>query len=71
MFLEKPERIEALAYIILLTLMILSVMEQVVRRGLKEENASVVGTGKKIKTQPTLVMILRIFHNVLYQSLNI
>lgn len=68
LYLEKPERIEALAYLILLTIMMLSVMEQVVRRSLKEENETVVGTGKKIKTQPTQLMILRIFYNVLIQT---
>lgn len=66
-YLEKPERIEALSYIILLTIMMLSVMEQVVRKGLKEEKTTVVGTGRMIKTQPTQVMILRIFYNILYQ----
>jgi len=67
LYLDKPERVEALAYLILLTIMILSVMEQVVRKGLTEENETVVGTGKKIKKQPTQLMILRIFYNVLYQ----
>ena len=67
LYLNKPERVEALAYLILLTIMILSVMEQVVRKGLKEENATVVGTGKKVKKQPTQLMILRIFYNILYQ----
>lgn len=67
LYLDKPQRVEALAYLILLTIMILSVMEQVVRKGLKEENETVVGTGKKIKKQPTQLMILRIFYNILYQ----
>lgn len=48
--------------------MMLSVMEQVVRKGLKEENAAVVATGNKINRQPTQVMILRIFSNILYQQ---
>ncbi len=34
---------------------------------LTEENETVVGTGKKLKTQPTQLMILRIFYNILYQ----
>ncbi|MFZ3371442.1 MAG: hypothetical protein WA131_00205, partial [Desulfitobacteriaceae bacterium] len=61
------ERVEALAYLILLTIMMLSVMEQVVRKGLKEENDTVVGTGKMLKKQPTQLMILRIFYSILYQ----
>lgn len=67
LFLDKPERVEALAYLVLLTIMMLSVMEQVVRKGLKEENETVIGTGKKVKIQPTQLMILRIFYSVLYQ----
>jgi transposase len=67
LYLDKPERVEALAYLILLTIMMLSVMEQVVRKGLKEDDETVVGTGKKIKLQPTQLMILRIFYSVLYQ----
>ncbi len=67
LFLDKPERVEALAYLILLTIMMLSVMEQVVRKGLKEENDTVVGTGKMLKKQPTQLMILRIFYSILYQ----
>jgi hypothetical protein len=47
--------------------MILSVMEQVVRDGLKKENETVIGTIKRIKNQPTQLIILRIFYNVLYQ----
>ncbi len=61
LFLDKPERVEALAYLILLTIMMLSVMEQVVRKGLKEENDTVVGTGKMLKKQPTQLMILGSF----------
>ncbi|MHB1654443.1 MAG: hypothetical protein ACYCVD_18525 [Desulfitobacteriaceae bacterium] len=56
-----------MAYLILLTIMMLSVMEQVVRKGLKEENETVVGTGKMLKKQPTQLMILRIFYSILYQ----
>src|SRR5665648_836097 len=54
-------------YLILLTIMMLSVMEQVVRKGLKEEDEAVIGTGKKVKIQPTQLMILRIFYSVLCQ----
>ena len=67
LYLDKPERVEALAYLILFTIMMLSIMEQVVRKGLKEDGETVVGTGKKIKIQPTQLMILRIFYSVLYQ----
>jgi transposase len=68
LYLEKPERIEALAYLILLTMMMLSVMEQVVRKGLTEENETVLATGKKINAQPTQLMILRLFYNIVIQT---
>ena len=68
LYLEKPERIEALAYLILLTMMILSVMEQVVRKGMKEENETIIATGKKINKQPTQMMILRLFYNIVVQT---
>jgi transposase len=71
LYLEKPERIEALTYLILLTLMIMSLAETVVRQGLKVENETVVGTGGFIKKQPTLLMIFRIFENVLYQCISL
>jgi transposase len=71
LYLERPERIEALTYLILLTLMIMSVAETVVRQGLKAENETVVGTGGFIKKQPTLLMIFRIFENVLYQCISL
>lgn len=50
-----------------MTIIMLSVMEQVVRKGLKEENETVVGTGKMLKKQPAQLMILRIFYSILYQ----
>jgi transposase len=71
LYLEKPERIEALTYLILLTLMIMSVAETVVRQGLKAENETVIGTGGFVKKQPTLLMIFRIFENVLYQRISV
>ena len=64
LFLKTPERVEALTYLILLTMMILSIMERVVRQGLKNENETVITTGKKINPKPTQVMILRIFTGV-------
>jgi hypothetical protein len=66
--LDKPERVEALAYLILLTIVMLSMMEQVVRKGLKEENETVVSTGRMIKKNPTQLMILRIFYSIFLDS---
>lgn len=43
LYLKKPERIEALVYIILIAMMVLSVVERVVRREMETENAVVIG----------------------------
>ena len=62
MCLETPERIEALTYLILISMMILSVAEYVVRREMKSEGATVIGPGGIKMKQPSLVAILRIFN---------
>jgi hypothetical protein len=43
-------------------------MEQVVRKGMKEENETIIATGKKINKQPTQMMILRLFYNIVIQT---
>jgi len=61
LYLKKPERIEALVYIILIAMMVLSVVERVVRREMETENAVVIGPGKVKMTRPTLRAIVDIF----------
>ena len=62
LYLDTPERIEALTYLILISMMILSVAEYVVRRGMKAEGATIIGpAGTKMK-QPSLVAILGVFN---------
>jgi transposase len=61
LWLDKPERIEALCYILLIALMILSVMEYQVRKGLKEDEAIVIGPGNVKMKRPTLKAIVGIF----------
>ena len=67
LFVKNNNRVEALSYLILLTIMVLSVMEQVVRAGLKKENETVIVTDKRINKQPTFMMIYRVISIVLYQ----
>jgi len=62
LYLETPERIEALTYLILISMMILSVAEYVVRREMKAEGATIIGPGGIKMKQPSLVAILRIFN---------
>jgi transposase len=64
LYLKKPSRIEALVYMLLITMMILSVVERVVRREMKQEEATVIGPGGVKMTQPTLRAILGIFNFV-------
>ena len=45
LYLNKPERIEALVYLILIAMMVLSVAERVVRRKMESEGETVIGPG--------------------------
>ena len=58
LYLDTPERIEALTYLILISMMILSVAEYVVRREMKAEGAIIIGPGGTKMKQPSLVAIL-------------
>ncbi|EQB88554.1 hypothetical protein M918_03930 [Clostridium sp. BL8] len=64
LFVKTPERVEALTYMMLITMMILSVIEHVVRRELKKEEAIVIGPGKIKMKRPTLKAIVDIFYNI-------
>lgn len=64
LFLKTPERVEALTYMMLITMMMLSVIEPVVRRELREENEIVIGPGKIKMKRPTLRAIVEIFNSV-------
>lgn len=63
-FLNKPERIVAFVYLLLIILLSLSVVEKVVRRALGEENETIIGPGKVMMKRPSLRAILDIFMNV-------
>lgn len=62
LYVDTPERVEALTYLILISMMLLSVSEYVVRRELKVEGEKIIGPGKVKMTQPTLRAILEIFN---------
>jgi hypothetical protein len=64
LYLDKPSRIEALVYLILIAMMILSVAERVVRREMAEEDARVIGPGGVVMKRPSLRAVLGIFHYV-------
>lgn len=64
LFLESPKRIEAMVYLMLITIMSLSIAEYVVRRELKKDNDFIIGPGKIKMKQPTLKAIYQVFHTV-------
>lgn len=61
LYLKDPGRIEALVYLILIAMMVLSVVERVVRREMQAEDAIVIGPGKIKMKRPTLRAIVDIF----------
>jgi len=64
LFLKTPQRVEALVYLLLMVLMIMTIAEKVVRRGLKKDNDVVLGREKRKLKQPTLQSISRIINRV-------
>lgn len=71
LYVDTPSRAEALGYLMLILLVILSVAEYVVRRELAKENATIIGPGKKIMTRPSLMAIFRMFYSVQTASVSI
>jgi len=63
-FLENPSRVESLMYLLLISMMILSVVENVVRTGMKDNEQEIVGPGKIKMRKPSLIAILGIFEYV-------
>ena len=62
LYLDTPQRIEALTYLILISMMVLSVAEYVVRREMKLKGEEILGPGKVKTVQPTLWAILEVFN---------
>ena len=70
-FLENPSRVEALMYLLLISMMILSVMENAVRTGMKDKEEEILGPGKIKMKKPSLVAILGIFEYVAVKRFDI
>ena len=64
LFLNSPKRVEALVYLLLIVLMILTIAEKVVRNKLKENDDLVIGIDRRKLKQPTLTAILQIINRV-------
>ena len=63
-YLESEERIEAFSYLMLICMLMLSVAEYVVRRGLAQDNDLIIGPGKIKMKKPTQRAIYEIFFAV-------
>lgn len=63
-YLESPQRIEAFSYLMLLCMLMLSLAEYVVRRGLQEDDDFIIGPENRKIKRPTQRMIYEIFFSV-------
>ena len=64
LYVDSPKRVEAIGYMMLILMLILSIAEYVVRRGLKEDNRTIIGPGKVKMKRPSLMAIYRMFYTV-------
>jgi len=64
LYLESPQRVEALAYLLLIAVMVLSVAEHVVRREMAKNKETIIGPGRVKMTKPSLVAIYQIFYEI-------
>ena len=64
MFVKKPERLEALAYVVLLAAMVRAIIERRARRYAEIENEELPIPGKRMTERPTARMILDSFDAV-------
>jgi len=64
LFLKTPQRVETLVYLLLISLMMMTVAERVVRDELKKNNDVVLGIEKRKQKQPTLTTILKIMNRI-------
>lgn len=64
LFYKKPHRVEALAYIMLISLMVLVLLERTVRENLKSEKERIIVSGQRRTFTPTGLSIIQTFENV-------
>jgi len=63
LYVKKPERVEALMYLSLIGLQVCSLIEHVVRGGLKDDAAFIRVSGNKKEFSPTFVQILNLLES--------
>lgn len=63
-YLDSPQRVEAFAYLMLISILTLSIGEYVVRRGMKKNDETIIGPGKIKMKSPTINAIYSVFYSV-------
>lgn len=71
LYVDSPKRVEAIGYLMLILLLILSVAEYVVRRELEAEKKTIIGPGNVKMSRPSLVAIHGIFYSVVTSTVTI
>lgn len=64
LFIKKPKRVEALSYVMLMALMVLTLLERTVRENLKSEKEKIIVSGKRKTSTPTGLSIIEAFEYV-------
>lgn len=70
-YVDSPKRVEAIGYLMLILMLILSVAEYVVRRELKTEQKIIIGPGNIKMSRPSLAAIHGIFVSVVTSTVTI
>ena len=71
LYVDSPRRVEAIGYLMILLMLLLSIAEYVVRRELAKKKTFIVGSGKVKITKPSLLAIYRIFYSLATVSVTI
>lgn len=71
LYVDSPKRVEAIGYLMLILMLILSVAEYVVRRELESEKKTIIGPGNVKMSRPSLVAIHGIFFSVVTSTVTI
>lgn len=63
-FLKKPERIEALGFILLLSLLVWNLIQHIIRKHIKARNTTILGWDNKQTKAPTTMMVFFYFQHI-------
>ena len=63
-FLKNPERIEALGFILLLSLMVWNLIQHIIRKHIKERDTTILGWDNKQTKAPTTMMVFFYFQHI-------